>query len=65
VAEGFHLTEVWASDLATDAMVNVMDGAAIEAINEQLKRLLDLRAALVGSEADTTDTQPTDQEDQS
>ena len=65
VAEGIHLTDVWASDLATDAMVNVMDGAALEAINEQLKRLLDLRDALAGSEADTTDTQSTDQEDQS
>ena len=31
VAEGFHLTEVWASDLATDAMVNAMDGVAIKA----------------------------------
>ena len=62
VAEGFHVTEVWVSDLATDAMVHVMDGAALESINEQLKRLLDLRAALAGSEADTTDTQSTDQE---
>ena len=62
VAEGIHLTEVWASDLATDAMVNVMDGVALEAINEQMKRLLDLRAALADSEADTSDTQPTDQE---
>ena len=62
VAEGDHLTEVWASDLATDAMVNVMDGVALEAINEQMKRLLDLRAALASSEADTSDTQPTDQE---
>ena len=48
VAEGVHLTDVWASDLATDAMVNVMDGVALEAINEQLKRLLDLRDALAG-----------------
>lgn len=62
VAEGVHVTEVWVSDLATDAMVHVMDGAALESINEQLKRLLDLRAALAGSEADTTDTQSTDQE---
>jgi hypothetical protein len=63
VAEGFHLTEVWASDLATDAMVNAMDGAALESINEQLKRLLELRAALAGPEADTSDTQSTtDQE---
>ena len=31
MAEGFHLTEVWASDLATDAMVNAMDGVAIKA----------------------------------
>ena len=65
VAEGDHLAEVWASDLATDAMVNALDGVALEAINEQLKRLLDLRAALAGSEADTTDTQSADQEDQS
>ena len=62
VAEGVHLADVWASDLATDAMVHVMDGVVLEAINEQLKRLLDLRAALAGSEADTTDTQSTDQE---
>lgn len=52
VAEGVHVTEVWVSDLATDAMVHVMDGAALESINEQLKRLLDLRDALAGSEAD-------------
>ena len=64
VAEGVHVTEVWVSDLATDAMVHVMDGAALESINEQLKRLLDLRAALADSEADTSDTQPTDQEEQ-
>ena len=54
VAEGVHLADVWASDLATDAMVNVMDGAALESINEQLKRLLELRAALAGPEADTS-----------
>ena len=60
VAEGLHLTDVWASDLATDAMVHVMDGVVLEAINEQLKRLLELRAALAGSAGDTTDTQPTD-----
>ena len=53
VAEAVHLAEVWASDLATDAMVHVMDGA-LEAINEQMKRLLELRAALADSEADTT-----------
>lgn len=64
VAEGLHLTDVWASDLATDAMVHVMDGVVLEAINEQLKRLLELRAALADSEADTSDTQSTDQEDQ-
>ena len=54
VAEGVHLADVWASDLATDAMVHVMDGAALESINEQLKRLLELRAALAGPEADTS-----------
>ena len=53
VAEGTHLADVWASDLATDAMVNVMDGAALEVINEQMERLLELRDALAGSDADT------------
>lgn len=54
VAEGVHLAEVWASDLATDAMVNVMDGVALESINEQMERLLELRAALAGPKADTS-----------
>ena len=62
VAEAVHLTDVWVSDLATDAMVNAMDPEALEAINEQMKRLLDLRDALAGSGTDTSDTQPTDQD---
>jgi len=64
VAEAVHLTDVWVSDLATDAMVNVMDGAVLEAINEQMKRLLDLRDALTDSDANASDTQPIDQEKQ-
>ena len=55
VAEAVHLAEVWASDLATDAMVHVMDGVVLEAINEQMKRLLELRAALADSEDDASD----------
>jgi len=65
VAEVVHLTDVWVSDLVTDAMVNAMDPEALEAINEQMKRLLELRAVLAGSDADASDTQPADQEDQS
>lgn len=64
VAEAVHLTDVWVSDIATDAMVNVMDGAVLEAINEQMKRLLDLRDALTDSDANASDTQPIDQEKQ-
>jgi hypothetical protein len=72
-AEVERLTEAyqWTDQVLTavtaerDALIAVGKRQAARLARVEAYVLDELRAALAGSEADTTDTQPTDQEDQS